>query len=152
MVFSYPAIFTWISLLGVFWITICWWRYSTGLGRMPLLALIAISLILLVYVPQLFVHKLRVDDQQMYWKDGYWWKPNSQTLKFDEVASVCTTTQSSGRSKKIIWRITYKTKGGRDILLSELLSLNASQIETLMRERGIVLRPCQTSKPCLPFD
>ena len=146
MTYSYPISFFWAALalallVGAYW---CYVSFKTDFNKRHLLVVMALSLIYLIYVPQFFIHELRLDEQQLDWKDGHWWKPKTNTLRFNEVASICTMLRSSGRSTNTIWRVTYQKGGEQEFLLSELLSWHASEIRVAMQRQGIAFKRCTT--------
>jgi hypothetical protein len=152
MVYSYPATFIWGTLILA--LLIAFYSWHVWRNKENYLGPIALSLIFFLWAPQLFVHELRLENDQVQWKGGYWWRAKSETLRFVEVASVCTTIRLSGRGTTKVWWITYKNGTKREFLLSDLWSLNSAEIEAAMRQRGVSLCGCHRSdaQPLIPPD
>lgn len=144
--FTYPPHFVWAALLlGLMLAAYAAfaWRRVGRYGQHRWVSL-AFGLVYLAYVPQFWVHEVRLDVQVLRWTDGLWWQPQNRELQFAEVSKVCITRRASGRNLNTMWRVTYKdaARPTQEVLLSEVLRWNAAEIQAALQRQGVEFGPC----------
>ncbi|MFN9571501.1 MAG: hypothetical protein ACK58C_02320 [Betaproteobacteria bacterium] len=138
MTYTYPPTCIWAVVVAAL-VLLAYWHYALAYPdpRHRVLACFFTALYLL-YAPQLQVHEIQLDSNQVLLKSGFWWVPRTYKIGLDEIAAICTSTRSSGRSTITVWQVTYRTHTAPIILRSELLHLHQSAIRRELQQRGVV--------------
>lgn len=140
MTYTYPSTFIWAVVVAAL-VLLAYWRYALAHPRPSLQHRVAacfFTVLYLLYVPQLQVHEIQLDGNQLLVKTGAWWMPRTYKIRLDEIDTICASTRSSGRSTSTVWQISYRTQAATDILRSELLHQHQSAIRRELQQRGVV--------------
>jgi len=104
--------------------------------------LLAVS-ILALSMPSLLSNRIRLDDERMTWRTGYWWAETSGSIRFADVASVEVRKeqrhlfQGSSRTATI-WRIRMKDGRTEDHEVSDLWMTHYRRIKQRFESAGVV--------------
>ena len=111
------------------------WRRGIG-GNIPPGAFLVSWMIPLVFIPGIAMESVRVSDDALAIRTGYWFAP---TLMRYPLAGLAGIEEGSTLRGDPRWTFRYGTKV-RTLTLPNLLDSNRAPVEAALQERGIPMR------------
>lgn len=137
MTYTYPPSYIWAVVVAALML-LAYWHYVLAYSRRHRVLACFFTALYLLYAPQLQVHEIRLDSNQVLLKSGFWWVPDTYKIGLEEIAAICISRRRSGRTTETVWEVTYRTQAAPIMLRSELLALHHSALYRELQQRGVV--------------
>jgi hypothetical protein len=88
-------------------------------------------------LPGIFKDEVRIDDQGIHQRTGFWFMPNRKGFDFDEVASISLREIRKRRTTETQWTLHLRNGGTRTLDPGDLWDYCSEEIAAALAQKGI---------------